>query len=49
MLQTIIKLTNESVQQWRKTDDPRNGPCELSLAAEVSDLITNAEIGTIFG
>jgi cytochrome P450 len=49
MLQTIIKLTNDSVQQWRKTYDPRNGPCELSLAAEVSDLITNAEIGTIFG
>lgn len=49
MLQTIIKLTNESVQQWRKTYDPKNGPCELSLAAEVSELITNAEIGTIFG
>ena len=52
LIKVIITIANKKVQEWKRDygADSANGPnSEMSLTKEVSDLVADTQLGSIFG
>ncbi|TNV81546.1 hypothetical protein FGO68_gene14881 [Halteria grandinella] len=55
LLRTIMSVTNDRVQQWRSTfaqpSQVQDGPghAEMSLTKEISDMLVDSMLGSVFG
>lgn len=51
LIKVIITIANKKVQEWKEVYGPNsaNGPSEMSLTKEVSDLVADSQLASIFG